>query len=58
MNVLDKLFNDIGFQLNDESKKYKRLRVCRYSFEILKVSIVSLSTGLAFIFIFAILSMI
>ena len=58
MNVLDKLFNDIGFQLNDDSKKYRRLRVCRYSFEISKVIILSLSTGLAFISIFAILSMI
>ena len=58
MKKLNKLFEDIEFQLNDESKKYKRLKICQYSFEISKVVILSLSTGLAFISIFAILSMI
>ena len=29
--------------------KYKRLKICKYSFEISKVIILSLSTGLAFI---------
>ena len=38
--------------------KYRRLKICKYSFEISKVVILSLSTGLAFISIFAILSMI
>ena len=58
MNVLDKLFSDIEFQHKDESMKYRRLKICKYSFEISKVVILSLSTGLAFISIFAILSMI
>ena len=58
MKELNKLFEDIEFQLNDESKKYRRLKICKYSFEISKVVILSLSTGLAFISLFAILSMI
>ena len=58
MKELNKLFDDIEFQLNDESIKYKRLKICKYSFEISKVIILSLSTGLAFTSIFAILSMI
>ena len=58
MKELEKLFEDIEFRLNDESKKYRILKICKYSFEISKVVILSLSTGLAFISIFAILSMI
>ena len=58
MKELNKSFDDIEFQLNDESMKYKRLKICKYSFEINKVIILSLSTGLSFISIFAILSMI
>ena len=58
MKELNKLFDDIEFQLNDDSFKYRRLKICKYSFEISKVIILSLSTGLAFISIFAILSMI
>ena len=58
MKELSKLFDDIEFQLNDESMKYKRLKICKYSFEISKVVILSLATGLSFISIFAILSMI
>ena len=58
MKELNKLFDDIEFQLNDESMKYKRLKICKYSFEISKIVILSLSTGLSFISIFAILSMI
>ena len=38
--------------------KYKRLKICKYSFEISEVVILSLSAGLSFISIFAILSMI
>ena len=45
-------------QLKDESKKYKRLKICKYSFEISKVAILSLANGLSFINIFAILSII
>ena len=58
MKELYKLFDDIEFQLNDESIKYKRLKIYKYSFEISKVIILSPSTGLAFISIFATLSMI
>ena len=31
---LEKLFNEILLQLKEESKKYKRLKICKYSFEI------------------------
>ena len=55
---LEKLFNEILLQLKDESKKYKRLKICKYSFEISKVGILSIDTGLSFINIFAILSII
>ena len=27
---LEKLFNEILLQLKDESKKYKRLKICKY----------------------------
>ena len=57
MKELNKLFSDIESQYQDESMKHKKLKICKYSFEISKV-ILSLSTGLAFISIFAILSMI
>ena len=39
-------------------KKYKKLKICKYSFEISKVCILSLATGLSFLNIFAILSII
>ena len=55
---LEKLFNEILLQLKDESKKYRKLKMCKYSFEISKVCILSLATGLSFINIFAILSII
>ena len=55
---LEKLFNEILLQLKYESKKYKRLKICKYSFEISKVAILSLATGLSFLNIFAILSII
>ena len=58
MKELNKLFSDIEFQYQDESMKHRKLKICKYSFEISKVVILSLSTGLAFISIFAILSMI
>ena len=58
MTDLDKLFNEILLQLKEESKKYKRLKICKYSFEISKVGILSIATGLSFIYIFAILSII
>ena len=31
---LDKLFNEILLQLKEESIKYKKLKICKYSFEI------------------------
>ena len=55
---LEKLFNEILLQLKHESKKYKRLKICKYSFEISKVAILSIATGLSFINIFAIMSII
>ena len=58
MTNLEKLFEEILIQLQGESKKYKKLKICKYSFEISKVCILSLTTGLSFINIFAILSII
>ena len=58
MTHLEKLFNEILLQLKEESKKHKKLKICKYSFEISKVVILSLATGLSFINIFAILSII
>ena len=52
---LEKLFNEILLQLKEESIKYKKLKICKYSFEISKVAILSLATGLSFINIFPIL---
>ena len=46
MMHLEKLFNEILIQLKEESKKYKKLKICKYSFEISKVAILSLATGL------------
>ena len=34
---LEKLFNEILIQLKEESIKYKKLKICKYSFEISKV---------------------
>ena len=58
MKELDDLFNDIKIQLNIEKSKYKKLKICKYSFEVSKVGVLSLATGLSFLNIFAILSMI
>ena len=55
---LEKLFNEISIQLKEEYKKYEKLKICKYSYEISKVCILSLATGLSFINIFAILSII
>ena len=55
---LEKLFNEILLQLKEESKKSKKLKICKYSFEISKVAILTIATGLSFINIFAILSII
>ena len=58
MKRLEKIFNDITIQLKDEKSKYKRLKICKYSFEISKICILSLSTGLFFINAYAIISLI
>ena len=58
MSELENLFKDIQNQYNNEKIKHKRLKICKYSFEISNVVILSISTGLSFISIFAILSMI
>ena len=52
MKELDNLFNDIKLLLNIEKSKYKKLKICKYSFEISKVAILSVATGLSFIKIF------
>ena len=53
---LDKLFKHIEDQLKEETDKYKKLKICKYVFELSKIGILSLSVGLSFISIFAILS--
>ena len=58
MTELEKLFEDIQNQLNNEKIKHRKLKICKYTFEISKVVILSISTGLSFLSIFAILSMI
>ena len=58
MTDLEKLFNEILLQLKEESTKYRKLKICKYSFEVSKVGVLSLATGLSFLNIFAILSMI
>ena len=58
MKELNDLFNDIKVQLNIEKSKHKKLKICKYSFEISKVAILSLATGFSFLNIFAILSII
>ena len=58
MKRLKQLFEDIQNQYNNEKIKHRKLKICKYSFEISKVAILSVATGLSFISIFAILSMI
>ena len=58
MTELEKLFDDIQHQLNNEKTKHRKLKIYKYSFEISKVAILSVATGLSFISILAILSMI
>ena len=58
MTELEKLFEDIQNQSNNEKIKHRKLKICKYSFEISKVTILSVAIGLSFISIFAILSMI
>ena len=46
MTELEKLFEDIQNQLDIEKIKHRRLKICKYSFEISKVAILSVATGL------------
>ena len=48
MKELNDLFNEIKVQLNIEKSKCKKLKICKYLFEISKVAILSLATGLFF----------
>ena len=57
-DLLEKIFQDITIQLKEEKIKYRKLKICKYSFEISKITILSLSTGLSFINIFVIISLI
>ena len=52
------MFYDINIQLKEENLKYRKLKICKYSFEISKICVLSLNTGLSFINIFAIISLI
>ena len=45
-------------QLKEQKTKYRKLKICKYCFEISKIYILSLSTGLSFINVFAIISLI
>ena len=38
MTEFEKLFKDIQNQLNNESKIYTKLKVCKYAFEVSKVA--------------------
>ena len=58
MKRLEKVIEDIVNQLKEEETKYRKLKICKYSFEISKICILSLSTGLSFINAFAIISLI
>ena len=56
MLKLEKLFKHIEEQLQEETNKYKELKICKYLFELSKIGISSLSVGISFISIFGILS--
>ena len=58
MKKLEKIFEDINIQLKDDKLKYRKLKICKYSFEISKICILSLSTSLSFINAFAMISLI
>ena len=58
MKRLEKNFEDITIRLKEEKMKYRKLKICKYSFEISKIAILCLSTGLSFINVFAIISLI
>ena len=39
MKRLEKIFEDINIQLKEEKTKYRKLKICKYSFEIDKICI-------------------
>ena len=39
--MLDKLFKHIELQLKEETDKYKKLKICKYVFELSKIGILS-----------------
>ena len=39
-------------QLKEETDKYKKLKICKYVFELSKIGILSLSVGLSFISVY------
>ena len=57
MKRLEKIFEDINIQLKEEKMKCRRLKICKYSFEVSEICILSLNTGLSFIYAFAIISL-
>ena len=44
--MLDKLFDHTESQLKEETNKYKKLKICKYVFELSKIGILSLSVFL------------
>ena len=48
MKRLEKLFEDIQNQLYIEKIKHRKLKICKYSFEISNLAILSVATGLSF----------
>ena len=52
MTNLEKLFNEILLQLKEESIKYKKLKICKYSFEISKVCYFIVSNRIYLLLIF------
>ena len=53
---LEKLFKHIESQLQKETDKYKKLKICKCVFKLSKIGILSLSVGISLISIFGILS--
>ena len=45
MKRLEKSFEDIQIQLDIKKIKHRKLKICKYSFEISKVAILSVATG-------------
>ena len=58
MKRLETIFEDISIKLKEKKTKYRKLKIYKYSFEISKICILSLSTGLSFINAFAVISLI